>query len=371
MTQSVRVLHDGSFHRPGGGARVAREIAKALDAPVTVGHCAQPEFWDGLDVDIAFQREVDGVVGGNLPRPARELRLGQLFRSVDITEDIVVSSGTAAKWIVPKSHQHHVHYCHVPPPRFYGEGQGGSGNPLLWGLQQVGSMVDQHYAGFVDQFIANSTWTRERIRAHYHRDAQVLHPPVRTDRFEWMPPTHPPYFVLIAGRLVSMKRVDVVAETFRDIDDAHLVIVGDGPLRDACEAVDGVGVYADLSDFGVELAVGRATAGIAFAEGEHCGITPKEMQAAGKPVIVPDEPNLCNHVDDGETGVVVEPSVDGVRRGVVRVLEEQWDGQTIEAAADGWSTDAFHDRARRLILSQEDREAPTADRDEPEPITND
>lgn len=370
---SVRVLHDGSFHRPGGGARVARELAKALDAPVTVGHCAQPQFWEGegLDVDIPFQRQVDGVVGGRLPRPARELRLGQLFRSVDITEDIVVTSGTAAKWIVPKSFQHHVHYCHVPPPRFYGEGQGGSTNPLAWGLRQVGSMVDQHYAGFVDQFVANSTWTRERVGAHYRRDAEVLHPPVRTSRFSWLPPAQPPYVVLIAGRLVEMKRADAVAEAFADIRGANLVIVGDGPLRSECESVDGVSVYPDLSDFGVELVVGRATAGIAFAAGEHCGITPKEMQAAGKPVIVPDEPNLCNHVRDGETGVVVSPDVGGVREGVARILEEEWDRGHIESSADGWSTDAFHDRARELILPEETDDAPTADHDDMQPITND
>lgn len=358
---SVRVLHDGSFHRPGGGARVAKELAIALNAPVTVGHCAKPEFWteDGrVEADIAFQSALHSPPGGYLPRPAKELRLGQLFRTLDIDQDIIVTSGTAAKWLVPKSHQYHVHYCHVPPPRFYGEGQG-SQSFLGWGLQNGAALLDQHFGGFVDQYLANSQWTRERVHKHYRRDAPVLNPPVRTDAFEWLPPSEDTYFVMIAGRLVGMKRPQLVAEAFRDIEDAKLVVIGDGPLRGACTAVDGVEVYPDLSDSAVELAVGRAVGGIAFAEGEHCGITPKECQAAGKPVIVPDEPNLHNHVSDGETGVIVPPTAEGVRQGVRQVLDSTWDRTQLEAAADSWSRAAFRERARDLILH-----APTARPDE-------
>jgi hypothetical protein len=45
-------------------------------------------------------------------------------------------------------------------------------------------------------------------------------------------------------------------------------------------------------------------------------MTPKEFQSAGKPVVVPDEPNLRNQVTDGVDGVVVPASTAGVREGV-------------------------------------------------------
>lgn len=359
---SVRVLHDGSWQHPGGGARVAKQLAKALDAPVTVGHCAEPSFWlddPDIDAEIAFQGYLHRGVGGRLPGPAKELRLGQLFRSLELEEDIIVSSGTAAKWFVPEAHQHHTHYCHVPPPRFYGEGQGVT-NPFLWGLRQVGGMVDQHFATFVDDWLANSEWTKQRVKKHYGAEATVLNPPVRTERFSWMPPSKDRYFVMI-GRLVGMKRPDVVAEAFGEGDlGAKLVLIGDGPLREECEAYDNVSVYPDVSDWGVELTVGRSVGGIALAEGEHCGITPKELQAAGKPVVVPNEQNLCNHVVDGETGVVVEPTPESVREGVRRVLESEWSQDSLQAAAASWSVDTFRRRARELILPDDGSPEPDA-----------
>lgn len=369
---NVRVLHDGSWHHPGGGARVAKHLAKALNASVTVGHCADPSFWlDDPDVEaeIAFQNQLHGGVGGRLPGPAKELRLGQLFRSLELEEDIIVSSGTAAKWIIPEAHQHHVHYCHVPPPRFYGEGQGVS-NPVVWGLRQFGGMADQHFASFVDEWLTNSEWTRQRVRKHYNAEAAVLNPPVRTERFSWMPPSGDRYFVMI-GRLVEMKRPDVVAEAFGKGElGAKLVLIGDGPLRQECESYDNVSVYTDVNDWGVELTVGRAVGGIALAEGEHCGITPKEMQAAGKPVVVPDEQNLCNHVVDGETGVVVDPTPDGVREGVSRVLDAEWSRDGLQTAASSWSVGMFHRRARGLVLPDEDGGGADASNVSVEPTTS-
>jgi hypothetical protein len=61
--------------------------------------------------------------------------------------------------------------------------------------------------------------------------------------------------------------------------------------------------------------------------------------------VVPDEPNLCNHVTDGEDGVVVESSEAGVRR----VLGATWDSDRIRETALPWSREAFRDRARELI----------------------
>lgn len=352
---SIRVIHDGAWGYPGGASRVAKHLAKALNAPITVGHSAKPEFWledPDVDADIVFQNQVHGKFSRILPQPVRELRLGQLFRSLTIEEDIIVTSGTTAKWIVPEVGQLHVHYCHVPPPRFYGGGQGTTNSPIQWGVRESGALLDQHYSRFVDMFIANSQWTQDRITKHYGSDAPILHPPVRTEKFHWQPPSEDKYFVMICGRLVDMKRPDLVAEAFNDLE-AKLVIVGDGPLRKICEKFNGVTVYSDLSNWAIELLVARAIGGIAFSKGEHCGITPKEIQAAGKPVIVPDGLNLCNHVVDGKTGVRVSASVRGIQTGIARVLETSWDRETIQHVAAEWDQQVFRNQARSLILEAE------------------
>lgn len=352
---SVRVVHEGSWIHPGGAGRVAREMAKALDAPVTVGHTPHPEFWtrEGLDVEFPFQDRFERGLSGRFykadaVRPLAELRRGASYRELSFGEDLVITSGTAAKWFVPRYDQHHVHYCHVPPPRLYARPTGGI---LDWAATTATGIVDRWFADFCDGMIANSEFTRRRIEKHYGRPAEeiaVLHPPIETDRFSHMAPNEDRYVVMI-GRLTRMKRVDVALKAFAGREDVDLVLVGDGPLREACEEVPGVSVYSGLSDFALEKLVARSVGGIAFAREEHCGMTPKEFQAAGKPVVVPDEPNLKNHVEDGETGVVVDPSVEGLGEGTDRLLSTGWDVGKIQAAAEGWSTDRFRDRVPKVL----------------------
>jgi glycosyltransferase involved in cell wall biosynthesis len=351
--RSVRVVHEGSWLHPGGAGRVAKALADAFDAPVTVGHTPDRAFWDGYDVEFPFQgRFHDGVSStvflNDRVRPVSELLRAAGFRSLDVEEEVVISSGTAAKWWVPRHDQHHVHYCHVPPPRFYARPTEGL---VDWLSTTLVSVLDRHFADYCTGMLANSEFTRQRIHRHYLRDREgvpVVNPPIDVDRFEHAPADpDDPYFVLI-GRLSEMKRTAVVARAFQDLD-ARLVVVGDGPLRYQVAGRANVTVHERLSDGALADLVGGATGGIAFAREEHCGMTPKEFQSAGKPVIVPDEPNLHNHVTDGEDGVVVAASEAGVRDGVERVLAEEWDPERIEASAAEWSHDAFREHARAAV----------------------
>jgi glycosyltransferase involved in cell wall biosynthesis len=214
-------------------------------------------------------------------------------------------------------------------------------------LKTAVGVVDRFYADHCDRILANSEFTADRVRRYYGRDSTVLPPPIELDRFHHAPAEDPPYFVAI-GRLDEMKRADVLARAFRGLE-ADLVLVGDGPLREACEQVPGVRVRDRLSDEELAALVAGAVGGIAFAEREHCGMTPKEFQAAGKPVVVPDEPNLRNHVLDDETGVVVPATAAGVREGVARVREGEWDPDRIRGAAEEWSVERFREAVREVV----------------------
>jgi glycosyltransferase involved in cell wall biosynthesis len=351
--RSVRVVHEGSWIHPGGAARVAKALADAFDALLTVGHTPDREFWDGYDVEFPFQaRFHDGLSSrvflNDRVRPVSELLRAAGFRGLDFDEDVVISSGTAAKWWVPSHDQHHVHYCHVPPPRFYARPTDGV---VDWATTTLVTVLDRHFADYCTGMLANSAFTRQRVHRHYLRDRSrvpVVNPPIDVDRFRHAPADDAdPYFVMI-GRLSGMKRAAVVARAFRDAD-ARLVLVGDGPLRDQIAGRPNVTVHERLSDSDLAALVAEATGGIAFAREEHCGMTPKEFQSAGKPVVVPDEPNLRNHVADGEDGVVVPASEAGVREGVQRVLDGTWNPDRIRDAAADWSQDAFRDHARDAV----------------------
>lgn len=351
--RSVRIVHEGSWLHPGGAGRVARALADAFDAPVTVGHTPDREFWAGYDVEFPFQERFhDGLSSKvflrDAARPAAELLRAAGFRGLEFDEDVVVSSGTAAKWWVPRYDQHHVHYCHVPPPRFYARPTDGV---LDWTTTTLVTVLDRHFADYCTGMLANSAFTRQRVHRHYLRERDavpVVNPPIDVDRFEHAPADgDDPYFVMI-GRLNEMKRTDVVARAFRDLD-ARLVLVGDGPLKDRVARARNVTVHERLPDADLAALVAESTGGIAFAREEHCGMTPKEFQSAGKPVVVPDEPNLRNHVTDGADGVVVPASEAGVRDGVRRVLDADWDPERIEATAADWSPEAFAANAREAV----------------------
>ncbi|MFB6253170.1 MAG: glycosyltransferase [Halobacteriaceae archaeon] len=349
---AIRVIHEGDWLYPGGAERVAKEIAQALNAPITVGTTGDPSFWNDVDATLAFQDSFQTGVTKRLHSTALrsyyELRRAQKFRSIEFSEETLITTGTAAKWIVPKYNQTHIHYCHVPPPRFYGRTKQGM---LSWLAATFGGMYDRYFTSFCDHIIANSQFTKQRVQKHYNREATVINPPIRIDRFYHDEPTEQPYFVMI-GRLNKMKRADIVAKAFAGQSEAHLVMIGDGPLEDLCKRQDNVSVYTDIADLGVEIALSRCNGGIAFARQEHCGMTPKEIQAAGKPVIVPDEPNLHNHVEDGKTGVIVTPNTAGVQEGIHSILQESWNPATIQSTTQSWSIEQFHANIQEFVNNQ-------------------
>lgn len=340
---SVRVLYGGSFISPGGGARVTREIARALDAPITMTHMVKPSFWEDVRTDVMFQDHfVEGLSGAlyrRLPAGLPAKLVSAKLKSLEFEEDTIVSTSNASMWTVPKYNQRHIHYCNTPPKYYYASPTNGLAS---WIKQTGQAMLNQHFLTFVDEVVANSEYTRKRVKRHYRRDARVITPPVETDRFYH--DDSEGYFV-ITGHLVPKKRVRTVAEA---VDD--LVIVGDGPLEEECRRL-GADVRTDVSDSELADIVSRAEGGIALARDEHYGITQKEFQAAGKPVIVPAEPNLRNHVVDGKDGVIVEPTIDGVREGVERVRRAEWDPNQIQETAATASPERFQREIREVVLN--------------------
>lgn len=93
---------------------------------------------------------------------------------------------------------------------------------------------DQRTSKNVNQFVANSSVVKTRIQNYYHRDADVIFPPINTARFT-SSSTIGDYY-LIVSRLVSYKRIDLAVEAFNR-NGLKLYIVGDGPDRKRLEGM--------------------------------------------------------------------------------------------------------------------------------------
>lgn len=137
-----------------------------------------------------------------------------------------------------------------------------------------------------------------------------------------------PRIILTAGRLVYYKGIDVLIRAMRGVD-AHLVIVGDGPLRGELQAdADAAGVADRVSFAGAvpELAPYYHAADVfalaSVARSEAYGLVQVEAMAAGVPVVNTALDSGVPFVSpDGVTGLTVPPGdADALRAALQRLL---------------------------------------------------
>lgn len=208
--------------------------------------------------------------------------------------DLIISSSHAvAKGILTGPDQLHISYVHSPMR-------------YAWDLQhqylrQTG--LDQKFSGIfaryflhrmrlwdlrssqgVDHFIANSNFIARRIEKTYRRESHVIYPPIEISRFT--PGTHKEDFYLAASRLVPYKRIDLIVESFNQLPDKKLIVIGDGPEFEKIKSKAGpnVSMTGYQSDEFLISHLQRAKAFI-FAAEEDFGLMPLEAQACGTPVI--------------------------------------------------------------------------------------
>jgi glycosyltransferase involved in cell wall biosynthesis len=338
------VLHDGSIH-PGGAVNVALEAARALEADLVVGFSGMPESWwrerAPHGVAVLTRREEKSAL--------RDAHLAwKLLRLSLDGYDRVLTSGPSAKFYQTYDDQTRIHYMHHPPLA------------ALWfdgGLLDYAlKTVDRVETWSVERVVTNSDLTARRLRTQYARAADaVIHPPVDVERFRHDRP-HEPGAVAMVGRLEDRKRVELAVAAFDGIDDVdgvrpHLHLLGDGPLRAdlARRAPPNVHVHGYVADDELVERLETADAGLFLARREDFGIAPVEYMAAGLPVVGVDEPNTNNQVREGENGVLVEPTVGDVRRGVERALRRGWDRERVRESADAYGVDRFRERLRTLF----------------------
>jgi len=149
--------------------------------------------------------------------------------------DLVISSNhCVAKGVRTSPEALHICYCHTPMryiwdlyDEYFGKGRAGLlarlGMKTFRGYLRkwdVKTAKNPHY------FIANSHHVKSRILKLYNRDADVIHPPVNTSRFQVS--RHDDGYFLIVSALVPYKKIDLAIRAVDTTGD-QLVIVGSGP----------------------------------------------------------------------------------------------------------------------------------------------
>lgn len=273
---------------------------------------------------------------------------------------IISSSHSVAKGVKTKKNQLHICYCHTPMRYAWDEAdyylEGAKLNTGLKGL--VAKLVlnylrkwDLKSANNVNFFIANSNHIAKKIKRIYNRDANVIYPPVDTQKFSLV--TQKENYYLTASRLVPYKRIDLIVEAFAKMLDKKLVVIGSGPESEKIKSiatpnVDIVG-YQDFENLKSYLAKAKA---FVFAAEEDFGIIVVEAMACGTPVIALNKGGAAESVIDGKTGILfsdqtVESIIEAIRKFEVKF--ESIDYRQIRLHSEQFSRKIFEEKIKNYV----------------------
>ncbi|MEN3791629.1 glycosyltransferase [Fulvimarina sp. MAC3] len=271
--------------------------------------------------------------------------------------DLVISSESGpAKGVVTRPDAFHLCYCHTPMRYMwdhYHEYYESAGRLARIGMSLTGPLIrnwDVNSAARVDHFVANSNHVARRIRRYWRRNAEVIYPPVAVDHFT--PGTAKSDFYLVAGQLVSYKRVDLAVRAFTAMNK-KLVVIGGGPEEKFLRNIAGpsVSFLGRQPDHVLKDHFQRCRA-LVFPGEEDFGIVPVEAMAAGRPVIGYARGGLLETVSSPEYGTLFdEQSVEALTNAVesFEKREPSFDPAAIRRGAMRFDEASFERRIRQTL----------------------
>lgn len=263
--------------------------------------------------------------------------------------DLVISSESGpAKGVLTRSHARHICYCHTPmrylwdlyPEYVHDFVRSKWRRAAIAPVANYLRLWDFSTAARVDDFVANSENTRQRIWKAYRREAQVIHPPVAVDTFYQRPAED--YF-LIVSELVPYKRVDYAVRLFARTG-RRLRVAGDGPEYKRLRKLGGAAVEfcGRVSDEELRELYARSRALILPGE-EDFGITMGESLASGKPVIALGRGGSVEIVPEGGGVLYAEATEESLGTALVEFdrIEASVNGEALRAYSRRFSESRF------------------------------
>ena len=279
-------------------------------------------------------------------------------RRFDLTGyDLIISSESGPiKGIDKPPDAVHLCYCHTPMRYLwdmfdeYYERAPFYKRTAMKVLKNYLRIRDLRSADSVDSFIVNSSFVKERVDRIYHRDAQVIYPPVDTEFFQQnLEHTGEDYY-LLAGQLVGYKRPDIAIEAFNR-NGKRLIVAGTGEELNVLKpaAKSNITFTGRVDDEKLRELYGNARA-LIFPGVEDFGIVPLEAQAAGTPVIAYGRGGVLETVIPGQTGIFFEqPDADSLGAAVEEFEHKSFAPETIKANAAGFSSERFRQQIMAFV----------------------
>lgn len=390
----IALVHDYLI-RFGGAERVLLEMAKIFNqAPIYTllyNKKKMAEWFDPARIRPSFLQKFPKFLRKRYRYLLPLLPIAP--ETFDLREfDLVISSCSAfVKGIISRSRTIHICYCHNPARFLWDIQDEYLKKNKLSGLKKILGKVLFHYLRLwdksssrrVDEFIANSKSTAERIWKYYRRRAKVIYPPVSPQllSFDQAPDlsrgrVEKPgsnvldssdlsrtrsnsnreqnrarsdnkmgenYF-LIVSQLSSYKNIDIAVEAFNKLE-LPLVIIGEGPQQRylkkiAKKNIEIIGWQPDE----VLARYYKNCLALVFPAEEDFGLAPVEAMICGKPVLALRRGGATETIVEGMTGEFFDdplPEIlaDGVRR--LRENLSKYSPLLIKKRAEKFSQERF------------------------------
>jgi len=271
--------------------------------------------------------------------------------------DLLLStSHCVAKGAKPRGDALHLCYCFTPMryvyemyDEYFGKGQAGMATRMA--MKIVAPLLrvwDKKTADRVHHFVAISEHVRQRIHRHYGREAEVIFPPVDTEKFQAS--RRDAGYYLVVSALVPYKKVDLAVKAFNKTGK-RLIIVGKGPDEEKLRqlAKPNVEFVGWKSDDELALLYAGCTA-LVFPGEEDFGIVPLEAMASGKAVIAYGKGGALETVQDGLSGVFFyEQTVEALEIAVSKAEQMQFDVENVRKRALQFSRSIYKDAMKKFI----------------------
>jgi glycosyltransferase involved in cell wall biosynthesis len=322
-TLRIAIFHD-YFGAIGGGERVVIEMAKILNADIITTDTDAVRKIDPSVRVISLGRTI------KIP-PLKQISASLRFWFCDFSQDYDFFIFTG-NWSHAAAHQHHpnIWYCYTPVRAFYDlyptflSRQNFATRQLFRCWVSLHRWFDRRSIAYIDRIIGISRNVQNRIRQYYHREADVIYPPVDTSLYHYVGNEN---FWLSVNRLYPEKRIELQVEAFRIVPEEQLVIVGGYAKGDhASRYAEKIGMdlppnvtlCGEVGEDELRSLYARCKGHICTALDEDYGLTPLEAMASGKPVVAVNEGGYCETVTE-QTGLLVEPNVNKIA-GAVRFI---------------------------------------------------
>lgn len=354
----IALIHD-MLVQEGGQERVLRALQELFpDAPTFVliyDRDNKEKYYREKDIRATFLQKMPGIekkFQWYLPLMSSAIESHNL-RDFDL---VLSSSSSFAKGVITKPGTRHICYCHTPTRYLWSDTQGYVEDlpypnvikkilPVyLSNLRNWDWVASQR----VDKFLANSKTVKDRIKRYYNKEAQVIYPPVDTDKFyisNYLGSYH-----LIGGRLVPYKRYDLAINAFNKLD-MPLKVFGTGPELERLKSIAKPNIeFVGEVDEQQKAELYSKCLAFIHPQEEDFGITAVEAMASGRPVIAYKAGGALETVIENKTGQFIKDQVwEELANTIIHFKPERFDSGEIKNHARKFSKARFLEEVRNFV----------------------